>query len=116
LDQTDEGSAFLPETTPETGDIVLPPRQGFSAFWAGTLQSHLEQCQAQDIYLAGMLAEGCIESHARDAAANGYRPIVIGDAIGATSRDLLEASLQSLVLHTHSLPSTDEVLAECTAS
>jgi nicotinamidase-related amidase len=63
-----------------------------------------------------MLAEGCIESHARDAAANGYRPIVIGDAIGATSRDLLEASLQSLVLHTHSLPSTDEVLAECTAS
>ena len=39
-----------------------------------------------------MLAEGCVESHARDAVENGYRPIVISDATASTSEELLAAS------------------------
>lgn len=57
-----------------------------------------------------MLAEGCVESHSRDAVENGYRPIIISDAIGSTSEALLEASLKALELHSAKLMTTEQVL------
>jgi nicotinamidase-related amidase len=104
------GSEFLAGLDIESKDSVLPPRQGFSSFWAKTIQGELERFGARTIYIAGMLAEACVESHARDAVENGYRPIVISDAIGATSPALLEASLQTLALHTLALLSAEQTI------
>jgi hypothetical protein len=42
---------------------------------------------------------------------NGYWPIVISDAIGATSPGLLEASLQTLALHTSALLTAEQTIA-----
>jgi nicotinamidase-related amidase len=63
------------------------------------------------LIIAGMLAEGCVESHARDAVENGYRPIIVSDAIGSTSVELLEASLKTLALHSANLRTTQQMLA-----
>ena len=105
-----EGVQYIPEAMPQEGDIVLPPRQGFSSFWAQSIQSHLNDLGISTVFIAGMLAEGCVESHSRDAVENGYRPIVISDAIGSTSSELLEASLKTLALHSSQLKTTDEVI------
>lgn len=102
------GSEFIPEAQPMTGETVLAYRQGFSSFWAKSIQEHLEKLGTETIYIAGMLAEGCITSHARDAVENGYETIVISDAIGSTSLDLLEASVKMLSLHTSSIIKTEE--------
>jgi len=110
LEVDTEGAAFIEEASPLPGDTVLPPRQGFSAFWANTLQSHLVEKGIQTLFIAGMLSEGCVESHARDAAENGYRPIIIADAIGSISEDLLEASLKTLALHSAKFRTTEQVL------
>lgn len=67
------GSEFIPEALPAENEIVLPFRQGFSSFWAKSIQKYLERYQVDTIYIAGMLAEGCIASHVRDAAENGYK-------------------------------------------
>ena len=104
------GVEFIAEATPTKGDIVLPYRQGFSSFWAESIQTHLKRMGVETIYLVGMLAEGCIESHARDAAENGYKTIVISDAIGATSLELLNASYTTLALHSSSLITTKDFL------
>lgn len=104
------GSKFIPEALPSKNDIVLPYRQGFSSFWAKSIQEHLKNLGVKTIYIAGMLAEGCIESHTRDAAENGYSTIVITDAIGSTSLDLLEATEKSLALHAKAMIDTEEFL------
>jgi len=82
-------------------------RLAVSHYWV----AKLERFGARTIYIAGMLAEACVESHARDAVENIYRPIVISDAIGATSPGLLEASLQTLALHTSALLTAEQTIA-----
>jgi maleamate amidohydrolase len=114
LEDGTSGAEFIEETTPAENELVLPPRQGFSSFWAQSIQSHLQELGVTTLFLAGMLAEGCIESHARDAVENGYRPIVISDAIGSTSVELLEASLKTLALHTAKLMTTEQFLTNWT--
>jgi nicotinamidase-related amidase len=105
------GSDWIAEARPKEGDVVLPPRRGFSSFWAGTLAPRLEELGARTIYIAGMLAEACVTSHARDAVENGYRPIVVSDAIGSTSLELLAASRLELGLHAHALKTTEQAVA-----
>ena len=108
LELNSEGSKFIEETSPVENDIVLPPRQGFSSFWAESIQAYLKDLEINTLFIAGMLAEGCIESHSRDAAENGFEPIVVSDAIGSTSIELLEASIKTLALHTSKLITTDD--------
>jgi len=105
------GSEFPANLNVQPEDFVLRPRQGFSSFWAKTIQPDLERLGARTIYIAGMLAEACVEAHTRDAVENSYRPIVISDAIGATSPALLEASLRTLTLHAAALLSTEQAVA-----
>ncbi|UJH66736.1 cysteine hydrolase family protein [Allomuricauda sp. SCSIO 65647] len=108
LEMNSPGTEFIAEAFPLENEIVLPYRQGFTSFWANSIQEHLERFEVDTIYIAGMLAEGCVESHARDAAENGYSTIVISDAIGSTSLELLEASEKTLALHTKAMISTKE--------
>jgi isochorismate hydrolase len=86
------------------------PRQGFSSFWAKTIQGELERFGARTIYIAGMLAEACVESHARDAVENGYRPIVISDAIGRSAR-IVGSLPPDLALHTSALRTAEQTIA-----
>lgn len=109
-----DGAEIVPEAAPAPGEVVLPPRQGFSAFWEGTLRPELERLGTRRLIVAGMLAEGCVSAHARDAAENGYRPVVVCDAIGATSPELLDASLATVGLHCEGVMTTDEVAASFT--
>jgi nicotinamidase-related amidase len=110
LEADTEGAEFIKAATPTEKEVVLPPRQGFSAFWANTIQAHLTDLGIKTLFIAGMLAEGCVESHARDAVENGYRPIIVSDAIGSTSQEILEASLKTLALHSAGLKTTEQVL------
>lgn len=110
LEMNTHGSEFIPEAFPLDHETVLPYRQGFSSFWTQSIQEHLVKLEVDTIYIAGMLAEGCVESHARDASENGYSTIVVSDAIGSTSLELLEASIKTLTLHTAAMITTKEFL------
>lgn len=110
LELNSAGFEFIKEASPVKGETVLLPRQGFSSFWAQSIPKTIKELKIDTIYLAGMLAEGCIESHARDAAENGLTPIVISDAIGSISTDLLDASMKTLALHSSNLLTSEEVI------
>lgn len=111
LAQGQPGADFIVEASPQQGDIVLKARQGFSSFWANTIQQTLNEFGANTLYLAGMLAEGCVSSHARDAVENGYRPVVISDAMASTGREMLKAACLELALHTHAMHTTEQAVA-----
>jgi nicotinamidase-related amidase len=106
------GAQFLAELAPQPGDLVLPPRTGFSSFWSSNLDARLKEKGVKTLCIAGMLAHACIESHARDAAELGYQPVVVRDAIGAAGESLLAASLTVLGLHAKALPTTAEILTQ----
>jgi nicotinamidase-related amidase len=100
------GAEFLPELAPQAGDIVLSPRSGFSSFWSNDIDRRLQACGVRQLYIAGMLAHACVESHARDAVEKGYQPIIVKDAIGAASQDLLDAVLKIMALQAHEILDT----------
>ncbi len=103
------GTEFLCELTPETGDVVLPARSGFSSFWSNDIDQRLRSLGVRRLYIAGMLAHACVESHARDAVEKGYQPVIVRDAIGAAGADLLDASLKILSLHAREIVDTTTV-------
>ena len=105
------GAEIIAELAISAKDVVLPPRQGFSSFWANTLQSQLKNRDIKTLFIAGMLAEACVESHSRDAVENGYRPIIVSDAVGSTSVELLDASLKTLALHSVNVMTTEQIIA-----
>jgi len=100
------GAEFLPELAPQAGDLVLPPRSGFSSFWSNDINRRLQAGGVRQLYLAGMLAHACVESHARDAVEQGYQPVIVKDAIGAAGQDLLDAVLKIMALQAHELVDT----------
>ncbi len=110
LEMNSPGIEFIPEALPREGETVLPYRQGFSSFWAKSIQGELKKIGADTIYIAGMLAEGCIQSHVRDAAENGYATVVISDAVGSTSLELLDASFKTLPLHTSEIITAEDFI------
>ena len=100
------GAQFLTELSPLAGEGILPGRTGFSSFWNSDLDEQLRAKGIRQVFLAGMLAHACIESHARDAVEKGYQPVIARDAIGAAGDALLEASLKILELHAHEITDT----------
>lgn len=109
------GVSFLPELAPAEGDTVLPPRDGFSSFWPRLIQPELERLGTQRLFIAGMLAHGCVESHVRDAIENGYEPYVVSDAIGAAGAELLRASETVFRLHAAGTLSTEQACEQLRA-
>src|ERR1043166_27184 len=55
------GSQCLAGLQIPSRDSVLRPRHGFSSFWAKSIQDELKRFGARTIYIAGMLAEACVE-------------------------------------------------------
>ena len=66
------GSAFHPELEPGDDVIVLSPHKGLSGFWSADLALQLRQRDIQTLIVAGMAANLCLESPARDAVENGF--------------------------------------------
>ncbi|HLP25151.1 MAG TPA: isochorismatase family cysteine hydrolase [Acidobacteriota bacterium] len=110
------GAAFLEKLAPAKTEIVLPPRQGFSSFWSNNIDALLKERNVRKLYVAGMLAHACVESHVRDAAEHGYQPVVIRDAVGAVSEELQAAALSVLGFHAWEVIDTAQALARFRAT
>jgi nicotinamidase-related amidase len=112
FDRAARGSAFHPELEPGDDVIVLSPHKGLSGFWSADLALQLRQRDIQTLIVAGMAANLCLESHARDAVENGFDAHVVGDATAGPGRAATEAALHSLGLVASSVVTTDEVVEQ----
>ena len=112
FDRSSRGSAFHPELEPDGEVTVLSPHKGLSGFWSADLALQLRQRDVQTLIVAGMAANLCVESHARDAAENGFDVHVVGDATAGPGRQATDAALHSLGLVASSVVSTDEVVEQ----
>ncbi|WP_293005328.1 cysteine hydrolase [Nitrosomonas sp.] len=83
------GHDFHPDIKPDDNTVVLNPHKGLSNFWTGDAALQLRQYGVTTLIMAGMAANMCVESHARDAIENGFDVIIVADATAAAGTDSL---------------------------
>lgn len=105
-----EGSDIVPELEPDDNTVVLSPHKHLSGFWANDVQAQLTKRGVGTVVLAGMYANLCVESHLRDAVENGYEVLVVSDATGALSQDMLDAARINFELIAHETAETEDVV------
>ncbi len=109
------GADFHPDIQPTDADVVLQPHKGTDVFETD-LPEHLERLGTEQLVIAGMTANLCVESTGRHATEHGYHVTFLSDAIGAESLPAYEASIHvNYPLIANAVMEVDEFLAAITA-
>jgi nicotinamidase-related amidase len=108
-DVDQEGSKIVSELEPDDNTYVLSPHKHLSGFWANDIQAQLTKRGIDTIVLAGMYANLCVESHLRDAVENGFEVLIVPDATGAPSPEMLEAAKTNFEIIAHETAEADDV-------
>jgi maleamate amidohydrolase len=114
-------SATLRAGTPEVeqderlgrvdGESIIVKKYA-SSFFGTDLVSRLNALRVDTLVLAGCTTSGCIRATAVDAIQNGFRPIVVREAVGDRDPAAHEQSLRDLQAKYADVVSVDSVLAE----
>ncbi len=81
----------------QTGTIIKKKR--YDPFIRSELEDSLREGQYRRIVISGVLTDVCVESTVRSAFDRGFEPIVVRDGTSTDSRELYEASLETLGEH-----------------
>jgi nicotinamidase-related amidase len=112
-----EGSrenSIIEELTPTEGDIVI--KKHTPSFFVGTsFELMVRALGATNIMLTGVATEIGIETTARHAAALGFIPVIVSDAVGGRSEEAHKAALKQLS-NMFRVEKTESILEELLAS
>lgn len=111
FDRNSSGSDFHPELAPDDSTIICAPHKNLSGFHTSDVDIQLRKRGINTIYLCGMSANLCVESHLRDAEERGYKVIVINDATAAPGDAAYEAALVNYGLIAHESITAEEALS-----
>ena len=88
-------SEVLDELKPEGNEVVFNKTRN-SAFWGTDFEKTLADRRINQIILAGVGTNVCVESTARDAFTNGIYTVTVRDATATQSAELQNASMETL--------------------
>jgi len=111
FDRNSSGSDFHPDLAPDDATILCAPHKNLSGFHTSDIDIQLRKRDIKTIYLCGMSANLCVESHLRDAEENGYEVIVINDATAAPGEDAYKAALVNFGFIAHESITAEEALS-----
>lgn len=80
-----DGAAICDEVAPAAGDIVVR-KQWPSGFMGTDLESILRQRGVEDIVVAGVVTDSCVQGTVYDAVYRGFRVWLVKDACSSLSR------------------------------
>jgi len=97
---------------PSTDHVVFKNR--YSAFLANPpeLERRLDVLKRTQLIIAGIAANVCVESTARDAMQLDYEVVVIADAVDTFDKTLLKNTLKNIMLFFGDARTTEEVMDE----
>ena len=111
FDRNSSGSDFHSELTPDDSTIICAPHKNLSGFHTSDVDIQLRKRGIKTIYLCGMSANLCVESHMRDAEEKGYNVIVINDATAAPGDAAYDAALVNYGFIAHESITAEEALS-----
>ena len=101
---------FVPELTPEPGDLIITKRQ-WGAFHGTELDLQLRRRKVETIILCGISTNAGVESTARFAYEYGYQQIFAEDACSARSTEDHVHTMKSIFARLGRVRKTAEILA-----
>ena len=96
---------------PQPGEHVLR-KTTIGAFASTNMDSLLRALGCEQLYLAGVSTNMCVETTAREAADRGYLVTLVEDACGTTHEDLHNVTMRNFQRLFGRVRSTQEALAE----
>ena len=105
----------LDALSPAPGEPVIN-KTTMSAFHSSGFERLLRAWGVEQLLLAGVSTNSCVEGTARDAADRGYRCLLVEDGCGAASPRLHEASCENFQRLLGRVAPADAVLAELAAA
>jgi nicotinamidase-related amidase len=96
---------------PQPGEHVLR-KTTIGAFASTNIDSLLRALDCEQLYLAGVSTNMCVETTAREAADRGYLVTLVEDACGTTHEDLHQVTMRNFQRLFGRVRSTQESLAE----
>lgn len=81
LDPTTDAAEIDSRIAPEPGELVITKKRA-SAFPGTNLQQFLTVNRIDTVIVTGVTAAGCVRHTVEDAIAEGFRPIVVKEAVG----------------------------------
>ena len=102
---------ILDELKPLPGEHVLR-KTTIGAFASTNIDSLLRALGCEQLYMAGVSTNMCVETTAREAADRGYLVTMVEDACGTTHEDLHHVTLRNFQRLFGRVRSTDQALAE----
>jgi nicotinamidase-related amidase len=103
-------SDFVPEMTPQPGDVVVTKHQP-CAFFGTDLEIRLRRRGIQTIVLSGISTNVGVEATARVAFEHGYNLVFASDAMAARDAELHTMSVTKFFPTIGRVRTTDEILA-----
>lgn len=102
---------ILDELKPLPGEHVLR-KTTIGAFASTNIDSLLRALGCEQLYLAGVSTNMCVETTAREAADRGYLVTLVEDACGTTHEDLHQVTMRNFQRLFGRVRATDEALGE----
>jgi nicotinamidase-related amidase len=103
-------SEFVPEMTPQSGDVVVTKHQP-CAFYGTDLEVHLRRRGIQTIVLCGIATNVGVEATARVGFEHGYNLVFAADATTARDGELHACSVSKFFPTIGRVRTTEEILA-----
>jgi nicotinamidase-related amidase len=102
---------ILDELKPLPGEYVVR-KTTIGAFASTNIDSLLRALGCEQLYLAGVSTNMCVETTAREAADRGYLVTLVADACGTTHEDLHQVTMRNFQRLFGRVRSCDEALSE----
>jgi len=102
------GAEFYTGIQPEEGEIIITKHR-YSAFLGTNLDLILRSRGIRSLLISGVGTNVCVESTLRDGYMRDYYIVLLEDCVGATDRELHEATLKNVRLHFGTVSSSTEV-------
>jgi ureidoacrylate peracid hydrolase len=90
------GAEIVDDLEPKEGDIVVE-KSRYSAFWGTNLDVILKTLGTRYLVIGGVMTNICVEATLRDAFYYGYFPILISDAVAASSTEMQDATITNVI-------------------
>jgi len=103
--------AVVDELAPRAGDHQVD-KYGYNAFHRSRLTSLLLAETVDTVVITGTVTQICVEDTARGAFHEGFKTVVVSDAVSSYAPDLHQASLRTLSMKYGRVLTAQEALAE----
>jgi nicotinamidase-related amidase len=106
---------ILDELAPQPGELIIT-KLSASAFSSSNIDALLRNLGIRSLVFTGVSTSQCVDLTARDAADRGYGCVIVEDAVAEDREDYHESTLAQFQRLFGRVASTDQVIAELTAS